>query len=102
MRGRFPKPPNARLGHRSAAEKGTTRRTADDPSTSAAPATAKRRTLPKLRPDGEPWHAQTRRWWREAWTSPAAAHWLESDFTSIVMLAVLVDDFSRYGKPTTL
>ncbi len=50
--------------------------------------------LPKRR-----WHAQTRAWWADVWSSPMAPEYDDSDRQGLFLLAVLVDDFWR--EPTS-
>ncbi|GAA1909316.1 hypothetical protein GCM10009737_08190 [Nocardioides lentus] len=42
------------------------------------------------------WHAQTRAWWNDVWTSPMAAEWDEaSDRHNMFVIALLYDDIWR-------
>lgn len=51
---------------------------------------------PRWTSDGEQvaveWHAQTRAWWNDVWTSPMAAEWDESDVHNVLVVALLYDD----------
>jgi hypothetical protein len=48
-------------------------------------------------PDGRVWHELTVKSWREAWESPMASQWPNSDVNPLGRLALLWDDF--YKKP---
>ncbi len=46
------------------------------------------------------WHAMTRAWWRDVWSSPMAPEFDASDVHGLYALAVLVDDFWSVETPT--
>ena len=96
MKGKFPKPAEARHGHRGSENK-RLRVVHDGQEPARQP--VKRRALHKLRPDGGEWHAMTKRWWSDAWLSPAAPYWTDLDFDGLVMLATIADEFHREPKP---
>lgn len=52
--------------------------------------------LPK-NPLGE-WHALTRSWWRDVWSSPQHNEFLRADLGALYRLAILVDMFWKSGK----
>jgi hypothetical protein len=43
-------------------------------------------------PKGRTWHAETKRWWKDVWSSPMASEWAESDVHNVVLCAMLFDD----------
>lgn len=45
------------------------------------------------------WHAQTVAWWNDAWTSPMAAEWDDSDFHNMTILALLYNDIWVADSP---
>lgn len=49
-------------------------------------------------PDGREWHPLTLKSWRNAWKSPMASQWLESDFDGLARLAILWDVFNTTGS----
>lgn len=49
-------------------------------------------------PDQRVWHALTLAAWRNAWESPMASQWLETDADALGRLALLWDEF--YKKPS--
>ncbi len=49
-------------------------------------------------PAGGKWHARTRTWWGEVWSSPMASEYLEADTEALRHLAVLNDLF--WTKPS--
>lgn len=63
-----------------------------------ASAIAKAPNLPK----GYHWHPETLDWWRDAWASPMALHWLVSDAHVLRRLAVLVNEYWHRPTPTVL
>lgn len=50
---------------------------------------AKQPTLPRLMPDGEPWPAQTRKWWRIWGASPLTEGFTETDWSELLDTAIL-------------
>jgi hypothetical protein len=49
-------------------------------------------------PNGREWHPFTLRQWENAWRSPMASQWLDSDFDGLARLAWLWDDFNKTGN----
>lgn len=49
-------------------------------------------------PDERVWHPLTLVQWANAWRSPMASQWLESDFDGLARLARLWDDYNRTGS----
>ena len=49
-------------------------------------------------PDGRVWHPLTLKAWKNAWKSPMASQWLESDFDGLARLAILWDEFNKTGN----
>lgn len=45
------------------------------------------------------WHAQTRSWWNDVWTSPMESAWDESDVHNVIIMALLYDDLWTAGSP---
>lgn len=86
MRGRKPKDPKIRQRQNKA-------------STAAVlkPPTELTKRTPPL-PRGFQWHAQARQWWRNAWRSPMAQEWLETDKDVLERVVVLVNDF--WNRPS--
>jgi hypothetical protein len=58
-----------------------------------APASPKIPELPN--PDGRDWHALTIQSWRNAWGSPMAGQWLDTDRDALGRLALLWDAFYK-------
>ncbi len=48
-------------------------------------------------PDGRQWHDLTVSSWQNAWASPMASQWIETDWDALGRLALLWDEF--YKKP---
>lgn len=48
---------------------------------------------PKLPRSANGWHAMTRAWWRDIWSSPMAPEFDSSDIHGLYTLAVVVNDF---------
>lgn len=46
-------------------------------------------------PDGREWHELTLRAWKNAWASPMASQWLDTDVDAMGRLAVLWDEFNK-------
>src|SRR3990172_1134606 len=49
-------------------------------------------------PDDKNWHAMSRRWWRDVWSSPMHFEYLQGDLPAIFRLVMLVDAFWRTGS----
>lgn len=47
------------------------------------------------------WHALTLVWWDTIWKSPMVEEWVDADVPGLVNLAMLWDDFYRWGDPRT-
>ena len=60
-----------------------------------APAQGATPPLPNL--DGREWHPLTLTSWQNAWASPMASRWLDSDVDAMGRLALLWDEF--YQRP---
>src|SRR5690242_17636012 len=61
--------------------------------------TAKRRKIPEIpNPNNRVWHPFTLKQWENAWRSPMASQWLDSDFDGLARLAWLWDDFNKTGS----
>ena len=56
------------------------------------PADAKAAAVPDL-PGGVRWHANTRAFWHDVWSSPMSSEYLDSDVHALVVIAVLVNSF---------
>ncbi len=58
---------------------------------------------PRYDSDGNPveleWHAQTRAWWRDVWTSPMSSEWDRSDLHNVFVVALLYDDIWTASTP---
>lgn len=52
--------------------------------------------LPNCPNDGN-WHAMSKRWWTDVWSSPMAYEFLEGDLPALFRLVVLVDKFWKTG-----
>lgn len=61
-----------------------------------------RRALRPRLPKERAWHAATRRWWRDVWSSPMAKEFVQSDVNELLLLARLVDDFWATGDTELL
>lgn len=53
------------------------------------------RVLQIPNPDGREWHALTLVAWTNAWQSPMASQWLDTDVDAMGRLAVLWDEFNK-------
>lgn len=53
------------------------------------------RVLQIPNPDGREWHALTLKAWKNAWASPMASQWLETDVDALGRLALLWDDLYK-------
>ena len=53
--------------------------------------------LPKFPGDGN-WHAMSRKWWRDVWSSPMGHEFLRGDLPALFRLVLLVDNFWKFGK----
>lgn len=88
MAGRGPAPKPAHLRQRTNKKAGSAHL--------AAPESPEVPEIPN--PDGRPWHPLTLDAWRNAWESPMASQWLETDADALGRLALLWDEF--YKKPS--
>jgi hypothetical protein len=60
------------------------------------PGAVGKRKIPEIpNPDGREWHPFTLLQWANAWRSPMASQWLDSDFDGLARLAWLWDDYNR-------
>lgn len=82
-RGPAPKPPHLRQR--------TNRKSGS--ATIFAPDKPRIPTIPN--PDNRKWHALTLAAWKNAWESPMATQWIETDADALGRLALLWDDFYR-------
>lgn len=53
-------------------------------------------------PDDRAWHKLTLRAWKNAWSSPMASQWLETDVDALGRLALLWDEFYRHQEPKVM
>lgn len=89
MAGRGPAPKPSHLRQRTNKKAGATL-------LSLAPSRA--RDIPEIpNPDGREWHPLTVVQWANAWRSPMASQWLETDFDGLARLARLWDDYNKTG-----
>lgn len=56
--------------------------------------------VPSLPERADGWHAQTREWWADVWSSPMSAEWHESDIHNVYVCAMLYDDMWRGDNAT--
>lgn len=57
----------------------------------------KRKTPPLQNPDKRKWHKFTKAWWRCLWASPMVEEYLPVDILGLARLAILIDDYYKYG-----
>lgn len=88
MAGRGPAPKPAHLRQRTNRKSGS--------ATLTAPEKPEIPTIPN--PDNRVWHPLTEKAWRNAWQSPMASQWIETDADALGRIALLWDDF--YRKPS--
>lgn len=92
MAGRGPAPKPAHLRQRTNRKAGATTIVAPD-------APRKKSDIPEIpNPDDRAWHPLTRSAWANAWASPMASQWIETDWDALGRLALLWDEF--YKKPS--
>lgn len=53
-------------------------------------------------PDGRTWHPLTVRSWENAWSSPMASQWIDTDVDALGRLAILWDDYYQAPKSLAL
>lgn len=68
----------------------------------AADASVDDATPPIPNPDGRVWHPLTLKHWANAWASPMASQWLESDKDGLGRLAILWDTYNHTGSVEAL
>jgi hypothetical protein len=86
MKGRYPKTPALRRGHR---------RKEPGPAGDVPVPRRRRPALPKHRK----WLPQTREWWAAVWAAPTAQAYEKADVHGLLQLAVLVDLFWSAPEP---